>query len=317
MTENEFLLEDRIAKIKATVEKYGEDNFRISYSGGKDSNVLSALVDMALPKNRIPRVYANTGIELNMVRDFVFEQQKHDDRIQVIKPSVPIKKMLEEEGYPFKSKHHSLHVKRYQMCGKEYKSVRAYLGEEPTVSWGPRYTCPNILRYQFDPTYRLRISDVCCVAMKEKPMTEWAKENNKPYTMIGLMREEGGRRSNANCLAFKGKKFFAFQPLAVVTKPWENWFIEKRKVDIPALYYPPFNFVRTGCKGCPFAQDLQEELDTLEKFFPNERKQCEIIWKPVYDEYRRLGYRLKKPYENDHVEGQLAFTDIDMTIGTE
>ena len=27
---------------------------------------------------------------------------------------------------------------------------------------------------------------------------------------------------------------------------------------------------------------------------PNERKQCEYIWKPVYEEYRRLGYRLKK-----------------------
>lgn len=38
---------------------------------------------------------------------------------------------------------------------------------------------------------------------------------------------------------------------------------------------------------------LQKELDVLEKYFPTERKQCEIIWKPVYDEYRRIGYRLK------------------------
>ena len=38
----------------------------------------------------------------------------------------------------------------------------------------------------------------------------------------------------------------------------------------------------------------QQELDTLEKFFPEERKQCEIIWKPVYEEYRRLNYRLKQ-----------------------
>ena len=44
-----------------------------------------------------------------------------------------------------------------------------------------------------------------------------------------------------------------------------------------------------------------EELDTLEKYFPNERKQCEIIWKPVYDEYRRIGYRLK-PIEAESEE---------------
>lgn len=79
-----------------------------------------------------------------------------------------------------------------------------------------------------------------------------------------------------------------------VTKEWEDWFIEEYHVEIPALYYPPYNFERTGCKGCPFAMHLQNELDTLEKFFPAERKQCEAIWKPVYDEYRRLGYRLKR-----------------------
>lgn len=29
-------------------------------------------------------------------------------------------------------------------------------------------------------------------------------------------------------------------------------------------------------------------------YMPIERRQCEIIWKPVYDEYRRLNYRLTK-----------------------
>ena len=27
---------------------------------------------------------------------------------------------------------------------------------------------------------------------------------------------------------------------------------------------------------------------------PAEYKQCEYLWKPVYDDYRRLGYRLRK-----------------------
>ena len=97
--ENEMLLNDRIMKIQSIVKKYGEGNFYISFSGGKDSTVLSALVDMALPNNKIPRVYTNTGIELNMVRDFVIELAKTDNRIQIIKPSIPIKQMLETEGY--------------------------------------------------------------------------------------------------------------------------------------------------------------------------------------------------------------------------
>ena len=108
------------------------------------------------------------------------------------------------------------------------------------------------------------------------------------------MKDEGGARLNAHCLAFKSNgKLKNFQPLVPVTKEWENWFISEYNIKICDIYYPPYNFDRTGCKGCPFNINLQKELDVLEKYFPAERMQCEIIWKPVYDEYRRLRYRLK------------------------
>ena len=65
-------------------------------------------------------------------------------------------------------------------------------------------------------------------------------------------------------------------------------------IALAPLYCQPYNFKRTGCKGCPFSLDLQEQLEIMELYMPNERKQCEYIWKPIYDEYRRLNYRLKK-----------------------
>ena len=297
MTDNEFLLQDRLQKIRQIINKYGEENFYISFSGGKDSTVLSALVDMALPNNKIPRVYANTGIELNMIRDFVLEMQKNDDRIVVIKPLVPIKQMLERDGYPFKSKEHSFYVDVFQRNGWT-KTSRRYL--YPTKE-RERYGCPKILRYQFEKgtSLRLKISDKCCKRLKEEPLEKWQKENNKPYAIIGVMRDEGGRRNRASCLAFQRNKLKNFQPLAPVTKDWEKWFIKEYDVTISDIYKEPYNFERTGCKGCPFNPKLQNALDTLEKYFPAERKQCEIIWKPVYDEYRRLGYRLRK----DRIDG--------------
>lgn len=293
MTENEFLLADRIQKIQQIIGQYGEENFYISFSGGKDSTVLSALVDMAIPNNNIPRVYANTGIELNMIRDFVFEMAKTDKRVVVIKPSVPIKQMLEKEGYPFKSKVHSHVVNLYQI-GSKNKMVLGYLGERPQT-WHSD-TCPKVLRYQFTSENALRISDACCVQMKENPLMKWANENNKQIAIIGVMREEGGRRTKSNCMVFSGQRVIKFQPLVPITKDWEEWLIEEKGIQICDIYKPPYNFKRTGCKGCPFAIRLQRELEILEEFFPEERKQCEIIWKPVYDEYRRLGYRLKTPY---------------------
>lgn len=58
MTEEEFLLQDRITKIQSMNELYDlENNAYISFSGGKDSTVLSALIDMALPSNKIRRFY--------------------------------------------------------------------------------------------------------------------------------------------------------------------------------------------------------------------------------------------------------------------
>lgn len=296
MTEEEFILQDRIAKIQSVIEQYGEDNFCISFSGGKDSCVLSALVDMAIPGNKIPRVYANTGIEWNMVRNFVFDMQKEDNRIQIIAPKTPIKRMLEEEGYPFKSKRHSEILSTYQkhLTMEGMDGLLHYTGQHPDGKiWAPSHSCPKRLLYQFTPDFKLKISDKCCKRLKEDPIKEWQKNNKRPFSMLGLMREEGGRRENAKCIRFKDGKFKSFQPLVVLTKDWENWFIKEYDIKIPDIYYPPYNFDRTGCKGCPFSIDLQRDLDIAEEFFPEERAQCEIIWKPVYDEYRRIGYRLK------------------------
>lgn len=307
MTENVFLLEDRIAKIKSTIEKYGEENFYMSFSGGKDSTVLSALLDMACPGNKIPRVYANTGIEYRLILEFVekMKEKDHPWELIILKPTIPIKPMLEKDGYPFKSKKHAKKLGTYQRNGMTKTTINYMNPSED----GKRFACPKSLRYQFSPDFKLKVDYKCCVNLKEKPLHDWGKENHKPYSIVGIMRDEGGARAKGKCLAFSGNKLKLFQPLIPITKEWEDWFINAYNIEICDIYKPPYNFVRTGCKGCPFALHLQDELDTLEKFFPGERKQCEFIWKPVYDEYRRLGYRLRKEGEykqcelSDYLEG--------------
>lgn len=301
MTEHDFTLMDRIQKIQSTIRQHGEENFYISFSGGKDSTVLHRLIDVAMPGNRIPRVFADTGIEFRAIRNFVEREREKDDRIQLIKPSVPVKKMLEEHGYPFKSKQHSKWLDTYQRNGMTW-SIKNYIGEGEKTLYRP---CPKKLKYQFDESFPLRISDKCCTYMKEKPITGWAKKNNRRIGISGILREEGGRRMHAKCVVETAGKVRSFHPLAVVTKTWEEWFINAFNVELCELYYPPFNFERTGCKGCPFALHLQQELDTLEELLPNERKQCEVLWKPVYDEYRRIGYRLKprEDFEQMTLEG--------------
>lgn len=323
MTENEFILEDRLAVIRDTITQYGEENFYISFSGGKDSTVVHHLVDMALPNNKIPRVFSNTGIEYNAIVDFV--KSLNDERVVIIQPKKNIRETLEKVGYPFKSKLYSGNyatylknkdriIKYQEMIEADpklkddyefihnlpngVKTVIKYIynrrefegGGVTNVSMN-MLTFPDILRYQWKLEYN--ISDKCCLEMKEKPLDDWQKENNKPHRILGLMRAEKGRRSHTKCKAFKGDKL-SFHPLAVVSKEWEDWFIKEYNIQLCKLYYEPYNFERTGCKGCPFSPNLQKDLEMMARLLPNERKQCEIIWKPVYEEYRRIGYRLKK-----------------------
>lgn len=85
-SEYEFLLLDRIQKIKQIIGQYGEENFYISFSGGKDSTALHHLIDEALPENKIPRVFVNTGIEYNSIVKFVKKLAESDDRIATVRP---------------------------------------------------------------------------------------------------------------------------------------------------------------------------------------------------------------------------------------
>ena len=131
--DNELLLFDRLEVIKTTIQKYGEENFYLSFSGGKDSTVVHYLLDMALPNNKIPRVYVNTGIEyLDIVR-FVQEMQKNDDRFVIIKPQKNIRKTLEEKGYPFKSKGYSQWYQYHSNNKELFDEYRRRIDADPSL----------------------------------------------------------------------------------------------------------------------------------------------------------------------------------------
>ena len=322
----ELTLIDRLGVIKSVNEKYDlEHNAYLSFSGGKDSTILHYLLDIALPNNRIPRVFIDTGIEYQMIRDFVLTMAKNDDRFVIIKPSKPIKQTLEQVGYPFKSKQHSHNVAFYQQNPQRFEEIRKVIDSDTKLLtdynfihalpigvktlvkyyYGVRererescistLTVPKLLRYQLENKCDIKISDSCCRELKKKPIHKWEKENNRFVALTGMRKEEGGTRKLINgCVLTDDKgNLKKFHPLLVVEDEWENDFVKNNKVELCKLYDPPCNFRRTGCAGCPFSLDLEEQLEIMEKYIPNQRRQCEFIWKPVYDEYRRLNYRLK------------------------
>ena len=289
MTENEFILEDRLAVIRDTVQLIGEEHCYVSLSGGKDSTVVHHLVDMAMPTNKVKRVYSDTGIEYRAVSEFVKELAKEDERIEIIHPKRNIKKTLETEGYPFKSKQHSKYVDIYQRLGMT-KSVKEYAEQKHDYS---AYNCPTVLQYQFSDEFKLRVSDKCCDFLKKEPIHDWEKGKDIRCKILGLMASEGGRRESVQCKTTYSWGI-SFSPLAKITSEWEQWFIDTYNIKLCKLYHPPYNFERTGCKGCPYNLNLETDLETMRTLMPAEEKQCWVLFRPFYEEYQRIGYRLKK-----------------------
>lgn len=289
--EYEFILTDRIAKIQSINKIYDlENNSYISFSGGKDSVILSYLIDLALPNNNIKRVFANTGIEFIKMTNYVKNLAIEDKRFIIYNSNVKIKPMLRKYGYPFKSKEFSLlnltyynmKAKGLNVCEKYQKRIN---GDKDAFQ-----PIPEKLRYLFE-TIPFKISDKCCTKLKKDILHKWQKENKKSIAITGIRKSEGGRRGTlSSCISGNGKKF---HPLIVITEEFENEFIKRNNINLCELYYAPYNFKRTGCKGCPFNVRLQENLDKLYELLPNEYYQCLHLWQPVYDEYIRIGYRLK------------------------
>jgi len=173
--DNELLLFDRLEVIKATNQKYDlEHNAYLSFSGGKDSTIVHYLLDMALPNNRIPRVFIDTGIEYTMIRDFVLGLAKNDDRFVILKPTKPIKQTLESVGYPFKSKQHSHNIMVYQHNKEQFKEIKKAIDSDMTLLQNYEFIhslpigIKTLVKYYYGVRERER--DVCLSWLSLKPL---------------------------------------------------------------------------------------------------------------------------------------------------
>lgn len=85
-------------RIRQWVNAFGEDHVHVSFSGGKDSTVLLHLVREMYPNVRA--MFVDTGLEYPEIREFV----KSFDNVDIVRPEMNFKKVIENYGYPFISK---------------------------------------------------------------------------------------------------------------------------------------------------------------------------------------------------------------------
>lgn len=275
----------------------------VSFSGGKDSTVILAIIKMCeeiytIPKHGIKAVFCDTGIELAATRQFVnWVRDNWYGNVQIIRPEKSFYHVTKEYGKPMKSKMKSEYLSRYQRGKSEsakqfsFKQLMAIDDTKDNPSQYYKSTkLANKDLHLMHPDFDIQVSNKCCDILKKKPFLDWKKQNHMKGYLTGLRSSEGGARELATIKRVQagGKLCTATRGDTIIKMPIIDWtdedvdqFIKQYKVPLSKAY-TEYGMRRTGCMGCPFARELKDNLKVLWDYEPNRYKASMVFLKDVY-----------------------------------
>lgn len=293
---------DSFIKAKSVLAKH--TNIAVSVSGGADSDLVVDLVSKVGDGKNLRYIFFDTGVELKATKEHLgYLENKYGITIEKIRAEKVIPVTSREYGQPFLSKWVSEHLERLQHHGFKFedKPFEVLAEEYPNMVGSMSWWCNkyktidtwgssmfNINRNKWlkeflianPPTFR--ISNKCCYYAKKKPAKHFAKEFNIDLQIIGIRKAEGGSRSASTSCYSDGKEYAIYKPLFWYTDADKKWYEEHFGI-VHSDCYTKYGMKRTGCVGCPFARDLQHELDIFDAYEPNMGKACRIIFKDTYE----------------------------------
>lgn len=251
----EMSLESKIVQtkylIKQAVNEFGLEHVYISYSGGKDSTVLSHIAKQLYPN--ILHIFANTTNEYpETIKHIKWEREENGTNIITVIPTDPegniwtFKRVVEYYGYPMFSKRVANAIRTYQ-----------HALSETTKQHSIEYIERNFKKY--DKYKELAISDKCCDKLKKEPIKRKAKELGLKCSILGILASESYQREKDwleyGCNVFHKRKDNQSRPLSFWTDDDILEYIQKYNVRIPGLYN--MGYTRNGCMYCGFGIHLE------------------------------------------------------------
>lgn len=291
-------LDDRIRDACHRIEDiYHETNGKcyVSFSGGKDSTVVLALIKMCeevytIPPNGIPAVFSNTGIELDVTVNFVkWVKENYYENMEIIRPEKSFSWVLQNDGKPIRSKIKSEDLKRWHY-GTRSDALKTIIALPATTEKHMQHHIADQDMHFLHDDFDIRPSSSCCTWLKKKPFEAFNKRTGMLGCITGLRVEEGGARElAANIRLASGGKLCTWSAHSVTYKApiidWTNEEIDEfvSKYNVPLSdAYTKYGFDRTGCCGCPYSPDLSAQLEYLYRHEPNKYKASMFWLKDVY-----------------------------------
>lgn len=303
--------------ILTTYNKINDINYNkilCSVSGGSDSDIVIDLIEKVNIDKKVNYVFFDTGLEYNATKEHIeFLQSKYNVEIETIRPKIPIPLAVKRYGQPFISKHVSEMIYRLQRHGfkwedktfeelyKEYPKCKSALEWWCNIKPSPSHNIKqNKMLKEFliknPPTFK--ISQKCCKYAKKDVLKEKHKEGFD-LDISGVRRAEGGLRKVTYKSCFDSNdNYDKFRPIF--------WFNNEDKLDYKKQFnisnskcYSVYGLKRTGCCGCPFGREFENELEILKNHEPKLYKAVINIFKDSY-EYTIKYNEFKKENKNDN-----------------
>jgi 3'-phosphoadenosine 5'-phosphosulfate sulfotransferase (PAPS reductase)/FAD synthetase len=282
-------------RIRQWVSEYGIDGVYVSFSGGKDSTVLLTIARELYPE--IKALYVDTGLEYPEVKQFV----KTWDNVDIVRPKMNFREVLNNYGYPVISKEQSQYIYDYRNTNSEKLKKIRLEGNK----WGRGKISKKWL-YMIDAPFK--ISDKCCNVMKKAPAKNYEKETDR-MPIVGTLAEESSLRMThylkEGCNAFDSKR-----PKSTPLGFWTNQdilqYIKENNIKIPSVYgeivedngtLKTTGCDRTGCIYCAYGCHLEEEnrFLRLEQTHPKLHQYCmENLGMKDVLEYMNISYTNKQ-----------------------
>lgn len=270
-------LEDKITMSKLRITEFYEHydgNIVVSFSGGKDSTVLLHLVRSLYPD--VKGVFCDTGLEYPEVKEHV----KKQDNIEIIRPKLSFKQVIEQYGWVYPSKVTAIKIYYARKGSKCAQNNMEGKNSDGTPSWfAKRYK-----RWSFLIDAPFKISGKCCDVMKKKPFHDYMKQRGGGV-LVGTMTCESSIRKQSwlktGCNAFNLDRGM---PLSFWTEQDIIQYIKDNNLAIPSVYgdivetkgkLKLTGVNRTGCMFCPIGVHLEK--------YPNRFQRMAVTHPKIYD----------------------------------
>lgn len=301
---------DMFAKIYSTLAQH--ETVLVFISGGSDSDIMLDAFRRIDTEKKARYIYCDTGMEYEATKRHLKElEQRYGIKIETVPPILPIPTCCRKYGVPFWSKRVSEMIYRLQRHGFKWEDrpFDELIQEYPRCRAALRWWCnmyprrdnggesslniayaPWLKEYMVANPPPMPIAAKCCQKAKTEPAAKFQEEQEADLVCTGLRKSEGGNRALTfkTCFSVTGEdKANTFRPCF--------WLTDKDKSVYESYYavchsdcYAVWGMKRTGCPGCPYGKEFEQELELMQKYEPKFYRAAVKVFGASY-EYTR-GY---------------------------